>query len=175
MTYNDDEMNSDVLLNTNAYNYSLNNNNAAASNLHAFTFDPNFNNKNYYSEGLVSLHKEIIAFSEYIAPTIEELYMRNEIIWRITKVIKEQLPKAEVNVFGSYKTGLFLPTSDIDMVVFGEWKQLPLNFLKEALIKEHISDAENVKVLDKASVPIIKILETKTDLKVDISFNTING
>ena len=171
LTYNDDDaVNNDILLNTNSYNYTI-----ANTNLNNLAFDQNFNNKNYHSEGLVNLHKEIIAFSEYIAPTIEELYMRNEIICRITKVIKEQLPHAEVDVFGSYKTGLFLPTSDIDMVVFGEWKTLPLALLKEALIKEHISDHENVKVLDKASVPIIKILETKTDLKVDISFNTTNG
>jgi DNA polymerase sigma len=172
-SYNEDAdslVNNDILLNTNSYNYTI-----ANTNLNNLAFDQNFNNKNYFSEGLVNLHKEIIAFSEYIAPTIEELYMRNEIICRITKVIKEQLPHAEVDVFGSYKTGLFLPTSDIDMVVFGEWKSLPLNLLKEALIRERISDQENVKVLDKASVPIIKILEPKTDLKVDISFNTTNG
>ena len=136
-----------------------------------------FNNSNYCSEGLLNLHKEILLFSDYIAPTLEELYMRNEIIWRITKVIKDQFPNAQVDIFGSYKTGLFLPTSDIDMVVFGEWKQqqLPLNALRDALIKEKISDYDNIKVLDKASVPIVKILETNTELKVDISFNTING
>jgi hypothetical protein len=44
------------------------------------------NKLHYYSEGLNSLHKEIILFADYIAPTMEELYMRNEIIWRITKV-----------------------------------------------------------------------------------------
>ncbi|RNA19943.1 PAP-associated domain-containing [Brachionus plicatilis] len=127
------------------------------------------------SEGLLNLHKEIVLFSEYISPTLEELYMRNEIIMRITRVIKEQFPLAEVDVFGSYKTGLFLPTSDIDMVVIGEWKSLPLNQLKEALIKDAISDQENIKCLDKATVPIIKILEANTELKVDISFNTVNG
>lgn len=63
------------------------------------------------------------------------------------------------------------------MVVFGEWKNgnFPLKLLKDALIRENISDSENIKVLDKASVPIIKILEVKTDTKVDISFNTSNG
>lgn len=129
------------------------------------------------SESLKLLHKEITLFADYIAPTFEELYMRNEIIWRITKVIKDEFPFAEVDVFGSYKTGLFLPTSDIDMVVFGEWPStsLPLNYLKDALIRERISDHENIKVLDKASVPIIKILETRTELKIDISFNTVNG
>lgn len=127
------------------------------------------------SEGLTNLHKEIVQFSEYISPTLEELYMRNEIITRVTNVIKDKFPFADVGVFGSYKTGLFLPTSDIDMVVIGEWNSLPLNQLKEALIKEGISDQENIKCLDKATVPIIKILETNTELKVDISFNTING
>ena len=60
--------------------------------------------------------------------------MRNEIINSITKVIKDEMPYAEVEVFGSYKTGLFLPTSDIDMVVFGEWNNLPLNQLKEGRV-----------------------------------------
>jgi hypothetical protein len=71
-------------------------------------------NSSYYSEGLVNLHKEILLFSDYIAPTGEEMYTRNEIIWRITKVIKDQFPQAQVDIFGSYKTGLFLPTSDIE-------------------------------------------------------------
>lgn len=170
-TFNDEESN-EILINTN----STYNNMLLTNNLNHFTLEQNnINSKNYYSDGLVTLHKEILAFSEYIAPTFEELYMRNEIICRITKVIKEQLPQAEVDVFGSYKTGLFLPTSDIDMVVFGEWKTLPLNFLKDALIREQISDQDNVKVLDRASVPIIKVLEPRTELKVDISFNTVNG
>ena len=66
-------------------------------------------------------------------------------------------------------------TSDIDLVVFGDWTGLPLNQLKDALIRESVTDRDNIKVLDKASVPIIKVTETKTDLRIDISFNMING
>jgi len=158
-----------LLINNNQTNHYFNTN-----------FDFISNSKHAYSDGLISLHKEILLFSDYIAPTLEELYMRNEIIWRITKIIKEELPNADVDVFGSYKTGLFLPTSDIDMVVFGDWRQSGellrvMTLLRDALIREKISDDNNIKVLDKASVPIIKILETKTDIKVDISFNTTNG
>lgn len=29
-------------------------------------------------------------------------------------------PQARVEVFGSFRTGLYLPTSDIDLVVIGE-------------------------------------------------------
>jgi non-canonical poly(A) RNA polymerase PAPD5/7 len=82
-------------------------------------------------------------------------------------------------------------------VVFGDWSTLPLNQLKEALIREGISDRDNIKVLDKASVsqfsrhlqieniestvrvcpkvPIIKVTEANTDLRIDISFNMLNG
>jgi non-canonical poly(A) RNA polymerase PAPD5/7 len=61
------------------------------------------------------------------------------------------------------------------MVVIGDWTTPPFNQLKDALIKERISDCENIKVLSHASVPIIKILEPHTELKIDISFNTVIG
>lgn len=121
------------------------------------------------------LHDEIILFTRYIAPRPEEFLMRNEVVDKITRVIKNEWPNAQVDIFGSFKTGLYLPTSDIDLVVFGDWTGLPLNQLKDALIRESVTDRDNIKVLDKASVPIIKVTETKTDLRIDISFNMING
>lgn len=42
--------------------------------------------------------------------------------------------------------------SDIDMVVIGEWEQLPLHTLEEALLSNGICESHNIKVLDKASV-----------------------
>jgi len=121
------------------------------------------------------LHDEIILFTRYIAPRPEEFLMRNEVVDKITRVIKNEWPHAQVDIFGSFKTGLYLPTSDIDLVVFGDWTSLPLNQLKDALIRECVTDKDNIKVLDKASVPIIKVTEIKTDLRIDISFNMING
>ncbi|CAF0714334.1 unnamed protein product [Brachionus calyciflorus] len=121
------------------------------------------------------LHEEIILFTRYISPRPDEYFMRNEVVDKITRVIKNEWPSCQVDIFGSFKTGLYLPTSDIDLVVFGEWSVLPLNQLKEALIRENVTDRENIKVLDKASVPIIKVTESRTDLRIDISFNMING
>lgn len=45
---------------------------------------------------------------------------------------------------------------------------------KEFLDKD-IADEHSIKVLDKASVPIVKLTDKKTDVKVDISFNMCNG
>ncbi|NXF29188.1 PAPD5 polymerase, partial [Nyctibius bracteatus] len=121
------------------------------------------------------LHEEIIDFYKYISPRPEEERMRMEVVNRIENVIKELWPNADVQIFGSFKTGLYLPTSDIDLVVFGKWETLPLWTLEEALRKHNVADENSVKVLDKATVPIIKLTDSFTEVKVDISFNVQNG
>ncbi|XP_074595864.1 terminal nucleotidyltransferase 4B-like [Brevipalpus obovatus] len=128
-----------------------------------------------YSPGVIGLHEEIIDFYEYMSPTVEEHYMRIRVVENIKMVIKKLWPKAKVGVFGSFKTGLYLPTSDIDLVVQGKWETLPLHTLEKAILDAGISDSDSIKVLDKASVPIIKLVEKTTEIQVDISFNTNNG
>ncbi|KAG8144107.1 hypothetical protein E2320_001224 [Naja naja] len=144
-----------------------------------------------------SLHEEINDFYKYMSPRPEEERMRMEVVNRIENVIKELWPSADVQIFGSFKTGLYLPTrnlsilipkrirtnvillpsrsSDIDLVVFGKWETLPLWTLEEALRKHNVADKGSVKVLDKATVPIIKLTDSFTEVKVDISFNVQNG
>ncbi|KAG9341946.1 hypothetical protein JZ751_018263 [Albula glossodonta] len=124
---------------------------------------------------LCRLHEEINDFYEYMSPRPEEERMRMEVVERIERVIKELWPSADVEIFGSFSTGLYLPTSDIDLVVFGKWDNLPLWTLEEALRKQNVADENSVKVLDKATVPIIKLTDSYTDVKVDISFNVHNG
>ncbi|XP_041794164.1 terminal nucleotidyltransferase 4B [Chelmon rostratus] len=128
-----------------------------------------------YSEGIVGLHEEVNDFYEYISPRPEEEKMRLEVVDRIKGVIHDLWPSAEVQVFGSFSTGLYLPTSDIDLVVFGKWETLPLWTLEEALRKRNVADENSIKVLDKATVPIIKLTDSFTEVKVDISFNMKSG
>ncbi|XP_068117885.1 LOW QUALITY PROTEIN: terminal nucleotidyltransferase 4B [Hyperolius riggenbachi] len=128
-----------------------------------------------YSDEVIGLHEEIIDFYKYMSPRPEEEKMRMEVVNRIENVIKELWPSADVQIFGSFKTGLYLPTSDIDLVVFGKWENLPLWTLEEALRKHKVADENSVKVLDKATVPIIKLMDSYTEVKVDISFNVQNG
>lgn len=80
-----------------------------------------------------------------------------------------------MEVFGSFRTGLYLPTSDIDLVVLGIWDQLPLRSLETELLACGIAEANSVRVLDKASVPIIKLTDRESLVKVDISFNMESG
>lgn len=128
-----------------------------------------------YPPNVIGLHEEIKDFYEYMSPTAEEANMRNEVVQRIKDVVKDLWPEAKVEIFGSFKTGLYLPTSDIDLVVYGKWDSLPLFTLERALRERCYADPASVKVLDKASVPIIKMVDLQTEVKVDISFNTQNS
>lgn len=128
-----------------------------------------------YSYGLCGLHEEILDFADYIKPTNEEQAVREEAFKRIKSVIVDLWPCAVVDYFGSFRTGLYLPTSDIDVVVIGNWEVLPLWTLEKALKSFDIAEETTIKVLDKASVPIIKYTDKRTDIRVDVSFNMLNG
>ncbi|ESO03725.1 hypothetical protein HELRODRAFT_79937 [Helobdella robusta] len=109
------------------------------------------------------------------APTAEESEVRSQVIAKVTNVIKSLWPHATVDIFGSYRTNLYLPSCDIDLVVFGKWPTKPLFTLKDALVAKNVTTEENARVIDKATVPIIKIIDTSSNIKVDIAFNTANG
>lgn len=128
-----------------------------------------------YSRGTLGLHQEIEDFFQWMVPSEEEHRMRVGVVKRIETCIKVIWPAAQVHIFGSFRTGLYLPTSDIDLVVVGRWQALPLRTLEKALLENKIAEPATLKVLDKASVPIIKLTDRDTKIKVDISFNMANG
>ncbi|CAG9860616.1 unnamed protein product [Phyllotreta striolata] len=128
-----------------------------------------------YPKGVMGLHQEIEHFYHYMSPTEAEDKIREEVVARIEKIIISKWPEAKVEIFGSYRTGLYLPTSDIDLVVIGKWANLPLRTLEQEFLEKDIAVQDSIKVLDKASVPIVKLTDKKTDIKVDISFNMCNG
>ncbi|XP_073703936.1 terminal nucleotidyltransferase 4A-like [Garra rufa] len=121
------------------------------------------------------LHEEMVDFYHFMSPRPKEEEMRRDVVNRIEAVIKDLWPMAKVEIFGSFSTGLYLPTSDIDMVVYGKWEQPPLQQLDQALRQNKVAEPFSIKLLDKATVPIIKLTDRETDVKVDISFNVETG
>mgnify|MGYP002655371420 CR=1 FL=1 len=61
------------------------------------------------------------------------------------------------------------------MVVIGRWDKLPLRTLENELLNSRIAEPQSIRVLDKASVPIVKLTDRVTQVKVDISFNMQSG
>ena len=81
---------------------------------------------------------------------------------------------AEVQVFGSYATDLYLPTSDIDVCVMGSGvsQRDALHQLGGALRRHGF---ERVQCIDNAKVPIVKCVDTGSGISVDVSFDVSNG
>lgn len=51
----------------------------------------------------------------------------------------------------------------------GKWEKLPLWTLERELVVQDIAEKESIKVLEKATVPIIKMTDKYSDVKVSIS------
>lgn len=132
---------------------------------------PNFK----YGRGIIGLHQEIEQFYAHMIATPTEHALRVKVVSRIEQIVLNLWPSARVEMFGSFRTGLYLPTSDIDLVVIGQWTMLPLRTLEIELINQGIAEPNSVRVLDKASVPIVKLTDRQTQVKVDISFNMESG
>lgn len=62
---------------------------------------------------LCRLHHEILQFYSHMIPTNTEHATRVEVVSRIESAILSLWPEAIVEIFGSFRTGLYLPTSDI--------------------------------------------------------------
>ncbi|RKP25601.1 hypothetical protein SYNPS1DRAFT_6896, partial [Syncephalis pseudoplumigaleata] len=127
------------------------------------------------------LHEEIVDFMKYIAPTPQEHEMRLLVVKQLEDVAKHLWYGAELSVFGSYDTQLYLPSSDIDVVITAPHLTAlnrsrlvdELFNLSNALKRRGI--ATDVRVVHKARVPIIKIVDVTTRYPVDISLNITNG
>uniref|UniRef100_A0A3B5QCF2 Terminal nucleotidyltransferase 4A n=1 Tax=Xiphophorus maculatus TaxID=8083 RepID=A0A3B5QCF2_XIPMA len=99
-----------------------------------------------------------------MSPRPEEEAMRRDVVNRIESVIKDLWPTVA-------DVCMFYLLSDIDLVVFGKWDHPPLQDLEQALKRHNVAGNYPIKVLDKATVPIIKLTDHETKVKVDISFN----
>jgi len=78
-------------------------------------------------------------------------------------------------VFGSVATGLNLPSSDIDLLVYNpEVKEITqLNRISNNLYKSGI--CKSIETLKHTKVPLIKLVDKNTNINLDISFNRTNG
>jgi non-canonical poly(A) RNA polymerase PAPD5/7 len=128
------------------------------------------------SSPFLRLHQEIVEFSRFVAPSTAEETARRDSIARIQSVVQSIWPVATLEVFGSFATGLYLPTSDLDAVILNSGcTDIPsgLKALANALTRRNL--AKNMQIISKARVPIIKFEETESGYAFDISFDVANG
>jgi len=92
---------------------------------------------------------------------------------------------ADIHAFGSFPSGLYLPTGDMDLVMLSERfvdRGIAVYSTKKALFRfrdllkaKHIPWQGDVELILHARVPLAKFIDRKTGLKVDVSFENSTG
>jgi DNA polymerase sigma len=119
------------------------------------------------------LEKDIQEFSELQEKFVNEVKTTYEVLISIIKdCIESTLKKSKVEIFGSLATGLFLPYSDIDLVITND-KYKPASSLLEKIIKplESLGIVNHTERIYNAKFPLIKVqvFEGNILIKIDIT------
>ena len=124
----------------------------------------------------VCLHNEIIDFCDYILNSKNQREKRELTFKWASDTIKSHFSNADVQMFGSTATGLCLPNSDIDIVVFIE-SDTNISIMR-AIKKAFDLQKTKVKSTDlitNTKVPLVKVVESTFNISIDISINSEDG
>lgn len=124
-----------------------------------------------YRPGMDGLHTEIEHFNACLMLTPAERALRIQAVKRIETLASQVWPTARVRVFGSYQSGMFFPDSDIDFDISGVRDRFPSRVFEAKLLTSTVPEPKSVAVNEEAIVPLIKLVDRASKLKVDISFN----
>ena len=139
--------------------------------------------KCYICEGMLKLHYEILDFCEFIKLNDEEKKLRQKTFNYIKDLIESKFSGYKCKLYGSFKTELSLPDSDIDVLILSEdamKDQNSKNKIMEELLKKvhdllYSTKAFSYLEIIKAKVPIIKCTYKETNINVDICLFRKNG
>lgn len=123
------------------------------------------------------LTMEMKDFVNYISPSKAEIVTRNTVVSTLKKEIGQFWPATETHVFGSCATDLYLPGSDIDIVIIsttGDYENRSRLYQLSSFLRNK-NLAKNIEVIAKAKVPIIKFVDPRSNIHIDISFERENG
>ncbi|KAL2890125.1 Poly(A) RNA polymerase protein 1 [Ceratocystis lukuohia] len=133
------------------------------------------------------LSQEVRDFHSYIEPRQSEEAVRQDLIDRLKAGIKRNyaLADCEVCCFGSFMSGLYLPTSDMDLVLVsrrhfqgGPAQSRSKSFMykfRAFLVNNQLSMPDSIQMILSAKVPIVKYVDRQTNLRVDVSFENLSG
>jgi len=123
----------------------------------------------------VDLHNEVLDFVAFIKPTKGEIKRRETLVDLCRAIVNELWPTARLEVFGSYASGMYLPSSDVDMVVMGCPEQCPHSLRRLATVIKGDGNFDKIQVIDKARVPIIKWEDVPSGIPLNICFDQQDG
>jgi hypothetical protein len=137
---------------------------------------PHQHNHNDQSIDTVKLHREIQLFTSYVTNcTNSRQSVMFSVLERIRACVLSIWPHAVVNSYGSFMTGLCLPSSDLDLVIMNVVgnKRQALQQLA-GLLRKQKSWLTSLNAIETAKVPVIKangVLDGK-EVMLDITFDS---
>ena len=132
------------------------------------------------------LHKEILVFYNWVKPSQHEKALRESIISQNQTFFNEIFPGCQVRAYGSFPAGMYLPTADMDLVVLSQKFQTQgvnsidnsrdiRNATKALRNATRFAQPGTVVPIPRAKVPIVKFLDYRTRLNIDVSFDNDSG
>lgn len=99
-----------------------------------------------------------------------------EVYKSIKALLETEIPGSTLLAFGSFCTRLYLPNSDVDLVlVHDQVEKSKLIAKTRKVLKKLPETFEHLEVLLNAKVPIIKFTHGPSQVDFDITFNELSG
>lgn len=128
-------------------------------------------------------------FYEYVRPRQFEQEIREYLVSNLNKAMRRDgrnFASAELHPFGSFMSGLYLPTADMDLVVCSAsyMRGGPPTYLgskswlykfQKLLVAQGLADQGSITIIAHARVPLVKFVDKLTGLRVDVSFENLGG
>lgn len=125
----------------------------------------------------------------WLKPTGLDVTLRHQTIGRVCNALAAEYPQAQFFLFGSVAMGLFLPTSDIDITMHFDGSTVKDLHKTAALLRYGTATLrlcrptrfrqsklfQNIQVVDKTSVPVVKFRDAQTLFNIDMSINTLRS
>ncbi|KAI8832110.1 hypothetical protein BJ741DRAFT_615327 [Chytriomyces cf. hyalinus JEL632] len=140
-----------------------------------------------------SLDTEAQLLLDYLSPSPHETILRNHLASKYATIITQRFPSSSTHAFGSSGTGLFLPWSDVDLIVvdpgtrfkniMSKYKTYPdpkqgtqSSKLSKLIPKLNQSQqTSSLLILRRARVPILKLCDKSTGIAIDVCYNVVGG
>ncbi|KAL0263901.1 UNVERIFIED_CONTAM: hypothetical protein PYX00_011027 [Menopon gallinae] len=125
------------------------------------------------------LNYEMMELYSILSPKEEEVCIRKHLLKKMVGLLEGSIGDATVSPFGSYEYGLFLPTSDFDIVIcpktaMGDSNTV-LKGVRSIISKADFISAESIIHLSKAKIPILRCADEAFGYRFDISVGHANG
>ncbi|DAZ93794.1 TPA: hypothetical protein N0F65_009916 [Lagenidium giganteum] len=124
------------------------------------------------------LHLEILEYAKYTKATVDAMAVHiEEMIAQVRSCVLPLWSHAKIETFGSYSTGIWLPSSDVDLVILdvvemNDRASIVRNLRELAQALRSKSWVASLTLLETAKIPVLKLVSAGSSVPIDITFES---